>query len=322
MVMEVLMSKVRSPNYPNISLGPALEAMRPAFQKENRNKMSRSVLAKHLGYSSLNGRALGKIGAVRAYGLIEGSGDELRITDDAVAALNAPHLSHERLEALSRLAHRPALFQDLAKEFPDTAPSLDNLIFSLVKKQFTPDAAEKAAKSYLATMMLAGGGNQSYNPPDEELDQVEEVDKEPNGWTSKPPTSWSKPPETAPPPLSASSGKVAIMAGERELTTGLLAKGASFRLIVSGAIGVKEIDRLIQKLQIDKEILADQDEGLEGDDPSAWQSKEQPARMPFMVTQAQKQQLRDLGYSAEAISNMTPQRSLDLLASGIKAPPY
>ncbi len=37
------------------------------------------------------------------------------------------------------------------------------------------------------------------------------------------------------------------MAGERELTTGLLAKDASFRLIVTGAIGVKEIERLIQK---------------------------------------------------------------------------
>jgi hypothetical protein len=50
------------------------------------------------------------------------------------------------------------------------------------------------------------------------------------------------------------------MAGERELTTGLLAKDASFRLIVSGNIGVKEIERLIQKLEIDKEILADQEE--------------------------------------------------------------
>jgi hypothetical protein len=32
-------------------------------------------------------------------------------------------------------------------------------------------------------------------------------------------------------------------------------------LIVSGKIGVKKIERLIQKLEIDKEILADQDEG-------------------------------------------------------------
>ena len=40
----------------------------------------------------------------------------------------------------------------------------------------------------------------------------------------------------------------------------ILAKDASFRLIVSGVIGVKEIERLIKKLQLDKEILADQDD--------------------------------------------------------------
>jgi SNF2 family DNA or RNA helicase len=47
------------------------------------------------------------------------------------------------------------------------------------------------------------------------------------------------------------------MDGERELTTGLLAKDASFRLIVSGRIGEKEIERLIRKLELDKEILSD-----------------------------------------------------------------
>ena len=45
---------------------------------------------------------------------------------------------------------------------------------------------------------------------------------------------------------------------ERELTTGLLAKDASFRLIVSGRIGAKEIDMLIAKLQLDRDILAAQ----------------------------------------------------------------
>jgi hypothetical protein len=47
------------------------------------------------------------------------------------------------------------------------------------------------------------------------------------------------------------------MENERELTTGLLSKDASFRLIVNGPVGVREIDRLIRKLEIDKEILAD-----------------------------------------------------------------
>jgi hypothetical protein len=53
------------------------------------------------------------------------------------------------------------------------------------------------------------------------------------------------------------------MAGERELTTGLLSKDANFRLIVSGPIGVREIERLIKKLEIDKEILAEQGENDE-----------------------------------------------------------
>jgi hypothetical protein len=47
--------------------------------------------------------------------------------------------------------------------------------------------------------------------------------------------------------------------GERELTRGLLSPDASFRLIVQGKIGVKEIERLIKKLEFDKEILAADD---------------------------------------------------------------
>lgn len=236
------MAKVRSPNYPNISLGPALEAVRAAYKAENRNKMSRLVLAKHLGYTSLNGRALAKIGAVRAYGLIDGTGDELRLSDDAVTALMAPQGSAQRSEALGRLANRPTLFQELRKEFPDTMPSLDNLKFSLIKRNFTPDAAEKAAKSYLASMNLVAGVPDAYNPPDDD----ESGGESDTGQETR---------RTPPPPPG---GKVKAMDGERELTRGLLAKDASFRLIVSGQIGVKEIERLIKKLEIDKEILAEQ----------------------------------------------------------------
>ena len=47
------------------------------------------------------------------------------------------------------------------------------------------------------------------------------------------------------------------MQEERELTTGLLSKDASFRLLVSGQVGEKEIERLIKKLELDKEILAE-----------------------------------------------------------------
>jgi hypothetical protein len=163
------MAKVRSPNYPTSDLGVALELIRPAFKAENRNKMSRAVLAKHMGDSTLNGRALTKLGAVRAYGLIEGSSDDLRLSDDAVFVLASPDkVNVQYRDALERLALKPQLFQDIKKQFPATLPSEHNLSFWLVQQHFTQEAAGKAAKSFLTTMRLVYPESVGYNPPSEE----------------------------------------------------------------------------------------------------------------------------------------------------------
>jgi hypothetical protein len=65
-------------------------------------------------------------------------------------------------------------------------------------------------------------------------------------------------------PLPQARG-IAVMENERELTTGLLSKDANFRLIVSGPVGVREIERLIRKLELDKEILADESEDTQAE---------------------------------------------------------
>jgi hypothetical protein len=56
-----------------------------------------------------------------------------------------------------------------------------------------------------------------------------------------------------------------MMDTERVLAEGLLSKSASFRVLVQGAIGDREIERLIAKLELDKEILADDDDETEGE---------------------------------------------------------
>jgi len=145
----------------------ALQAVRKVLDKDNRNKVSRTALAKHLGHDSLSGPALTKIGALRAYGLVEGSGDELRVSDDAVTALMAPEGSEERKSALVRLATHPHLFQEIRKDFP-TLPSAENLKYWLIKRQFKGDAAEKAAKSYLTSMRLAAGESAGYTADSDE----------------------------------------------------------------------------------------------------------------------------------------------------------
>lgn len=47
------------------------------------------------------------------------------------------------------------------------------------------------------------------------------------------------------------------MESERTLMKGILSSEADFEVLVSGPVGVKEIDRLIQKLELDKEIIAE-----------------------------------------------------------------
>ncbi|MER8555181.1 hypothetical protein NKH37_23875 [Mesorhizobium sp. M1217] len=156
------MSRTRSPNYPAIDLANAIELVEPVYRKEKRNKMPREVLATHLGYNGLNGRALGIIGALRAYGLLEGTGDEVRVGDDTVTLLNAPDDSPDRKEALQRCALRPTLFRQLHSQY-ETIPSEGSLRYALIKLGFTPEAAGKATHTYLATISFVGDMQSSYD---------------------------------------------------------------------------------------------------------------------------------------------------------------
>jgi hypothetical protein len=51
---------------------------------------------------------------------------------------------------------------------------------------------------------------------------------------------------------------------EREHSRGPLSKDTWYRLIVIGPIGVREIDRLIQRLEIDRDILKEGAAALSG----------------------------------------------------------
>ena len=102
----------RSPNFPSMSLGEAIDAARLIFQKEGRSVMPRKSAVAPLGYSSINGRSLSVLGALRAYGIIDGRGDEINLSADAIAALMAPHGSEEHFGALRRLFESPARVSD------------------------------------------------------------------------------------------------------------------------------------------------------------------------------------------------------------------
>lgn len=157
------MARSRSPNYPSLNLGDAIDAMRPIFQKDGRNPLSRLTVAKHLDYSSLNGRSMAKIGALRGYGLLDGSGDDLRVSDNCVALLRAPEGSDELSRALWDTFNAPTLFRELNNELDGTTVSKENLVWRLDQKGFIPDAAERAAQTYLESRALVTLETGDYN---------------------------------------------------------------------------------------------------------------------------------------------------------------
>lgn len=250
-------SKSRSPNYPAMDLGESIEAIRGVYAKEKRAKFPRQSLATHLGYSSLNGRALAKIGALRAYGLIEGREDALQVSNTAIALLEAPKDSEDYIEAIHEAFNSPPLFVRILSEHGDEVPSDHTLRWWLAKQGYVGEAADRALKVYLASVSLVNSVPEPYKgpvavePPAKEATKFGSMDDLMN--------SVFPPPKGQARKAEAPQESLAMGVHERVLQSGMLSKTASYRLIVSGHVGETEIDRLLKKLEMDKEILADPD---------------------------------------------------------------
>ena len=232
------MARTRSPNYPGISLGVATELIYKVYARDHRNKMSRLTVAKHLGYSSLNGRALSKLGSLRAYGLLEGTSDELRVSDNAVAIIAAPGHSSEYQAAIFEAALRPSLFRELHEYFEGQRPSDENLRFELSKRNFTERAIGNVIGPYLETMELVTRGEQGYYPPTDELKHEETVQ-----------TQESRAVEAAA-SVHAKVGLKVEAAIEREFLHMPLSEDTAVRIIVKGPMTPKELKKLRQLIFI------------------------------------------------------------------------
>jgi hypothetical protein len=161
------MSKPRSPNYPSISLADSIAGIRKVYEKDHHSRMSKVVVANHLGYGGLNGASLGAISALGKYGLLEAVDDDFRVSQDGITIVVDPPESSDRTAAIRRAALRPALFADLHQHFGGRVPSEENLRAHLQKTGFIPHAAMIAAKSYRDTMELVSREGGMYDPAQE-----------------------------------------------------------------------------------------------------------------------------------------------------------
>jgi hypothetical protein len=156
------MAKHRSPNCPQITFAEAIEKGRSIYKKEHTHPASRAVVAEDLGYSGISGRSLTFIGALRQYSILEGSGDALRISPNAVAYYEMDD-GDERDLAIRKMVFAPDLFAELAQTYSDKLPSDGNLKHALVTKGFSSAAAEDVIRVYRANLELVTGEQSGYS---------------------------------------------------------------------------------------------------------------------------------------------------------------
>ena len=172
----------RSPNYPSMNLGEAVDAIKKVYAHERRAKFPRASLAGHLGYSSINGRSLAKIGTLRAYNLIEGREDALYVSPTAVAIIEAPDGSPDKISAYRSAFLSPTIFAKAHDEYGDAAPSPQTFRWWLTQQGYMGDAADKAMQSYLDSLELVNslGGAYIMDAPTQEATMQTAVRERPD----------------------------------------------------------------------------------------------------------------------------------------------
>ncbi len=251
----------RSPSFPFIPLKTAIERLTAFEEHHKRAQVPPDRVGLAWGMKANSSQAQQTIAALKAFGLLQtqlsAAGRGVIVSEAGRTYLRAQQDSVKR-EVLQQAALRPRQIETHWKywgtERPKDAACLDQLVLT---GHFSPDGAEKFLRVYDETIAYAGLSDSDKIAPDPEEDPPEEPGEGEDREDDPPPS--SAPRSTAPP----AQDKVRLMEGERELTTGLLSKEASFRLIVNGRIGVKEIEMLIKKLQLDKEILANEEQSRE-----------------------------------------------------------
>lgn len=151
------MAKTRSPNYPSIGLGNAIEGLRAIWTKEQRTPVTAEVAAKHLGYSGLNGVARMKLSALKKYGLLEESALGWKVSPLGLRILHHQVDSDEYLKAVREAAFQVELFRKIAATHAQASTEALRS-YLLLNESFSEAGAKQFIGAFKDTLAVAKWG--------------------------------------------------------------------------------------------------------------------------------------------------------------------
>lgn len=182
------MSTSRSPKFPSIGLAEALDLTSRLWQQARRSSVGQAIVAQAWGHKSVSGPVKRKIGSLRQYGLLDGRGGDVQLTERAVTICAHPEDSAERIEAIRAAALTPELFRLVQESYRDAA---DNVLAAhlVTKLGFNPKAAEDFVAAFRQTFELVGAGQDESDEvtyPSNENPQADDANVAPSVIVSRP----------------------------------------------------------------------------------------------------------------------------------------
>jgi hypothetical protein len=244
----------RSPPFPFISLGKAVERARQLYSKARDHPVSIAALADAWGYAEKSSGLAQTAAALIQFGLLQDAGSAGRrrftLTTDGIRIAADPNPRSDKVRAaVQKAALTPKLHSELWEKYKG-ADGLDVAVITYLtldrreegQAPFSEKSALELIQEYRETVGFAELASAAPLKPDLILQDESGV--------------------VAVVEAKSNKGGV-LMDQERVLQDGYLSKGTTYRIIVSGRVGPAEIDRLIRKLELDKEFLADDKVGDE-----------------------------------------------------------
>lgn len=253
------MARVRSPNFPVISLPAAIDRIQKIYAIEQTIPATRETIAEHLGYSGINGASLKIISALSKYGLLEEVKDKnFRVSQLALAILH-PANDQEKADALKQAAEGPVLFQRLNAQFEGRRPSDTNLRSWLLRNDFSTSAVDSVITAYSDTMDLVGGIDDVYKAP-----EAKQEDAPPHQARERPNPTMTAGTMVSPPRYAPSSEPFSVeLMRDRFRVVGELASKADAQKLID--ILMMAVNLLPDRAPNER-VLTDDDAFDEGDD--------------------------------------------------------
>jgi hypothetical protein len=226
--------RIRSPNYPFLSLPAAIDRVSALYTAQHTHAAPRQVIVKGMGYNTLNGASASAISALHKYGLLEGRGEEWRVSERALRILH-PHSPQERAEAIREAASDPPLFSELAEKFPGRFPSEDLLRNYLIRRGFAPGAVTTVMTAYRETSEMVERETQGHDSRRETTQQESSME----------PTQPLVQPDTLQPWMPQ---QTLVPTGERPIGRYDYEDGSYVRIVSGGNLDTEEALDMVETL--------------------------------------------------------------------------